>query len=75
MRNLTEDLSAIPWATLKDAYGPSVKTPGHLKRLMSKNPNERQDAFDELTCTIYHQGSVYEASLYAIAPVAAMLKR
>jgi hypothetical protein len=75
MRELPEDIDAVPWAGLKDAYGPSVKTPGHLKKLLSSSADERRDAFDELTCTIYHQGSVYEASLYAIAPVAAMLKR
>jgi hypothetical protein len=75
MRDPTEDIDAIPWAMLKDAYGPSVKTPGHLRRLMSTSADERQDAFEELTCTIYHQGSVYEASLYSIAPTAAMLKR
>ncbi len=75
MRDLTEDIDAIPWAQLQDAYGPSGKTPGHLKRLMSPNADEREEAYDELIFTIYHQGSVYEASLYAIAPLAAMLKR
>jgi hypothetical protein len=75
LKELPEDIDAIPWDQLKDAYGPSVKTPGHLKKLLSSSADERQDAFDELTYTIYHQGSVYEASLYAIAPLAAMLKR
>jgi hypothetical protein len=75
MPDLPEDIDAIPWSQLQDAYGPSGKTPGHLQRLMSPNAGEREDAVDELIFTLCHQGSVYEASLYAIAPLAAMLKR
>lgn len=75
MRDLTEDIDAVPWGRLKDAYGTSEKTPGRLKRLISSDADERRDAFDELTSTIWHQGSVYEASLHAIPPLAALLKR
>jgi hypothetical protein len=75
MRDLTEDLEAVPWEKLQDAYGPSGKTPGYLRKLASGVEDERQEAYDELTSTIWHQGSVYEASLHAIPPLAALLRR
>ena len=75
MSEYPEDVDAIPWASLPDAYGPSTRTPGLLRQLLSPDAAAREEAFHELTTTIYHQGTVYESSLHAIAPLAGFLKR
>jgi hypothetical protein len=63
---MLERLDDIPWKKYDDAYGPSVATPDNLRALASNDARRREKALDELSYTIYHQGTVYEATIYAV---------
>ena len=63
---MLERLDDIPWRKYDDAYGPSVATPGNLRALGSNDAKRREKALDELSYTIYHQGTVYEATIHAV---------
>ena len=59
-------LEAIDWAGLRHAYGPAGDVPGLLQALVSDSPAERRRAVHELYGNIFHQGSRYEATAYAV---------
>jgi len=63
---MLETLDQTDWSALDDAYGPSVATPGRIRDLASSNKSKRDKALDELSYTIYHQGTIYPASVAAI---------
>ncbi|MEO1295362.1 MAG: hypothetical protein AAFW75_06075 [Cyanobacteria bacterium J06636_16] len=63
---LLENLDTVPWSTLYHAYGKARDTPCHLKNLASEDKSIRTEAYDILSVTIVHQGSVYEAAVHAI---------
>jgi hypothetical protein len=54
----------IPWRTLKHAYGPAIDVPDLLQKLRSQDSNG--EALSALFSTIWHQGTVYEATGYAV---------
>ena len=70
---MLETLDSIPWKNYHDAYGPSAGTPANLRLLASNDPKKRAKGLDELSYTIYHQGSVYEATIHAIPFLLQML--
>lgn len=70
---MLERVHDIPWRQYHDAYGPSKKTPALLQALASNDPQRRAGALDELSSTIYHQGSVYEATVHAVPFLLEML--
>lgn len=63
-----DDLDKIPWKNLTHAYGCAADVPDLLRALRTSSP----DAEDEdsplwhLFGNIWHQGSVYEATAYAV---------
>jgi hypothetical protein len=58
-------LDEIPWHSLHHAYGTAEDVPGLLRALAQEG--EQQDkALYELFGNIWHQGTVYEASAYAV---------
>ncbi len=59
-------LEAIPWATLHHAYGTAEDTPTHLRALRDPDDDVFESAMEALGASICHQGSIYEASYYAI---------
>jgi len=59
-------LEEIDWAGLRHAYGPAGDVPGLLRALASGSPAERRQAVHELYGNIFHQGSRYEATAYAV---------
>jgi hypothetical protein len=65
---MLDDLDSIPWRQLTHAYGPAEDVPGLLRALRTAPPN--QDGEDSpLWClfgNIWHQGTVYEATAYAV---------
>jgi hypothetical protein len=63
---MLENLEKIEWATLEDAYGPSTRTPGLIRALTSTSKSKRDKAASELYSTIYHQGTIYAASVEAV---------
>jgi len=61
-----EGLEAINWHELEHAYGTAHDVPELLRNLASADAKSRQDALSELYSNIYHQGTVFEATVYAV---------
>lgn len=59
-------LDEIDWAGLKHAYGPAGDVPGLIRALASAEPDERERAQHALYGNVFHQGSRYEATAYAV---------
>ncbi|MET9232637.1 hypothetical protein [Lentzea sp. NPDC003310] len=59
-------LDEIDWAALEHAYGAAEDVPDQLRALVSADDTERSDALGELFGNIYHQGTIYEATAYAV---------
>ncbi len=63
-----DELDRIPWKQLKHAYGTAADVPGLLRALRTA-PRDRSDDDAPLWSvftSICHQGTVYEASCYAV---------
>ncbi|MGI5493236.1 HEAT repeat domain-containing protein [Microtetraspora malaysiensis] len=65
-RDVLAGLDEIDWAALSHAYGPANDVPGLLKALRSESHDERERAVHELYGNIFHQGSRYQATAYAV---------
>jgi hypothetical protein len=63
---MLEKLDSISWSKLEHAYGPAGDTPGLIRGLASKSSEIREQAYDKICFTIYHQGSIYEAAIYSV---------
>src|SRR5688572_2087947 len=63
---MLEALPAINWSALQHAYGPATDVPDQLRKLASLDAEDRKRARWQLYGNIYHQGSVYEATSYAV---------
>ena len=59
-------LELIPWEKLQHAYGSAKNIPNDLRRLVSVNEKERGGAIWRLFGSIYHQGTLYTATAYAV---------
>jgi tetratricopeptide (TPR) repeat protein len=66
-------LDEIDWPHLHHAYGSAGDTPRHLRLLLSADEVVRKDAWLALYGSIWHQGTVYEASAFAVPFLIAML--
>ncbi|MET7751146.1 hypothetical protein [Micromonospora sp. NPDC005367] len=60
------DLDGIDWASLTHAYGSAEDVPGLIRDLRSSDAEVRSAAMYELYGNIYHQGTRYEATAYAV---------
>jgi hypothetical protein len=69
-----EGLNAIPWAELSQAYGSAEEVPVWLRQLTSDDEQVRQQAMGKLGSSIYHQGSLYPATAYAVPYLIALLQ-
>ena len=74
MEDIFEDIHSIPWADLKHAYGYASDVPHLLMNLVHEEADKRQAALYELFGNIWHQGTVYEATSYAVPYLAKLLK-
>ena len=63
---MLETLGQTDWNALDDAYGPSVGTPERIRALAAPRKASRDKALEELYGTIYHQGTIYPASVAAV---------
>jgi HEAT repeat protein len=61
-----EKLDAIDWAALSHAYGSAEDVPELLRALVSDDEETRHGALDALYGNIWHQGTIYEATGYAV---------
>ncbi len=66
MLGVLDGLEDIEWAALTHAYGTAEDVPGLIRDLRSSNAEVRGEAFYELYGNIFHQGTRYEASAYAV---------
>ena len=62
---MLDRLDDIPWQSLRHAYGPASDVPGLLRALAVSGLGQ-EAALYELFGNIWHQGTVYEASSYAV---------
>jgi hypothetical protein len=63
---MLEGLDKIDWSKLAHAYGEATDVPDVLRALASGDEEERLEAQGELYGNLWHQGTVYEASAYAV---------
>jgi hypothetical protein len=63
---MLEGLDDINWQQLTHAYGPATVVPDLIRKLASPSPKVWEQGLEGLRSTIWHQGTVYEASAYAI---------
>lgn len=61
-----DGLEDIPWARLRHAFGSASDVPSLLRSVASPDAQERSKALTELCNNIWHQGTVYEATPYAL---------
>lgn len=63
---MLEELDAIDWSQLTHAYGPAEDVPALLRALVEGTDSEQSAALGGLTSSIWHQGTVYEATAAAV---------
>ena len=63
---MLKDLDAVPWATLRHAFGAATDVPRLIRALASADREQRQTALKELFACLLHQGSVSEATALAV---------
>ncbi len=61
-----EELDDIPWDRLTHAYGNAGDVPGFLRGLQDGSEETRMEALSSLFSNILHQGTVYEATSFAV---------
>src|SRR5450755_1873395 len=59
-------LNNVPWAQLQDAYGSAADVPNEIRALVAEDADARNAAFKALFSNIWHQGTIYEASIHAL---------
>src|SRR5262245_2170965 len=63
---MLEGLDKIDWSELAHAYGAADDVPDLLRSLASADSDERENAFHELYGNIWHQGTVYAATVQVV---------
>lgn len=63
---MLEGLDAIPWSTMHHALGQADDIPVLLRMTLSDTEETRDEAFEILHQTVWHQGTVYEASVHVV---------
>jgi HEAT repeat protein len=63
---MLEQLDQVDWANLRHAYGAATDVPDLLRALASDRQQDREEALSGLYSNIWHQGTVYEATAYAV---------
>jgi hypothetical protein len=67
------ELDRIPWYEFEHAYGSAFDVPKELRRLTSTDSAVQRGAMERLYGTIYHQGSLYPATVPAVLPLLRIL--
>ncbi|MFE4516932.1 HEAT repeat domain-containing protein [Kitasatospora sp. NPDC056783] len=63
-------LDDIDWAALGHAYGNAADVPGPLRAVCGADEKAREDAFRSLSGNIFHQGTRYSSSPFAVPFIA-----
>jgi hypothetical protein len=61
-----DGLDQIDWSNLHHAFGSAADVPGLLRAVAGTDRIASEGALSELFGTVWHQGTVYEASAYAV---------
>lgn len=64
--SMLETLDSVNWSELSHAYGPASDVPGLIRNLLSDDVSVRDEACWQLWGNIIHQGTVYEATAWAV---------
>jgi hypothetical protein len=68
-------IDTLPWEEVSHAYGSASDGPVELRRLLSSDEGERQDAINGfLYSSVYHQYSVFTATPFVVASVIKILE-
>jgi hypothetical protein len=67
-------MSLIEWSKLHHAYGEASDLPSLFRAILSTNHDHRDFAYHLLYGTIWHQGTVYEATSHAVPFLIRLLK-
>jgi hypothetical protein len=60
-------LAVVDWVALDHAYGPADDLPQVIRAAASTDKEQAEAAVDELFSCVFHQGTVYSASV-AVVP-------
>lgn len=63
---MMDGLEDIPWGKLQHAFGAASDVPTLLQSLDSRDAKTRREALTQLWNNIWHQGTVYEATPFAL---------
>jgi hypothetical protein len=63
---LLRGIDSIQWSKLNHAYGEASDVPALFRAILSDNSDHRDFAYHLLYGNIWHQGTVYEATSYAV---------
>ena len=67
-------IDKIPWPDITHAYGPANDVPELILAITSCDDDVRNKAWHQLHGNLWHQGSVYEATAYAVPLFLELLK-
>ncbi|PQO42074.1 hypothetical protein [Blastopirellula marina] len=63
---MNRDPNSIDWKNLKQGYGYAKEVPSQLAMLAEGSPEQQEEALFSLWESLYHQGSRFEASPFAV---------
>ena len=63
---MLDRLERVDWSGLQHAYGQASDVPALLRALVSSEKETRDEALYELYGNIWHQGTVYQATAFAV---------
>jgi hypothetical protein len=66
MTKIFEAIDAINWEELEHAYGSAADVPEDLKRLFGADKEAAKEVVSTFWSNIYHQGTIYQATSYAV---------
>lgn len=67
-------LDEVRWAELSHAYGEAADTPELLRQVAAPDPEVAREAVSELHGSIFHQGTVYPATVPAVSFLAGLAR-
>lgn len=65
---MLEGLNSVAWHEIDHAYGPALDTPGHLRALLSDDPEEVAQAIKDLDRTVHEEGGFVCPAATAVLP-------
>jgi hypothetical protein len=67
-------IDTVDWAALSHAHGPALDIPPLLRAMLSDDEDHREFACDLLHETVWHQGTIYQASSHIVPFLIQMLR-